>query len=138
MSILFFYPMAALVFFSFLYGLSMFFVRVASIRKGETDPRYFKLFNTGTASELVLKMGQHFTNLFEVPVIFYAGCITYLVLGVYSAAGLVFAWVFFVSRLIHAYIHTTHNRLYPRVAAFFTGVFSLLLMWIFLLLKVLQ
>ncbi len=135
MAISFFYPMAALVFFTLLYGFTMFFVRVRSARSGETDPRYFNLMK-GEPSELVLKTGQHFVNLFEVPVLFYAACLSFLALHVFSSAAYALAWVFFVSRVLHAYIHTTHNRVVPRLMAFMLGVLSVLMMWIFLFLEV--
>lgn len=131
----FLYPMAAQALFTIAYGLFMFFVRVSSVRSKQTKLKYFA-YNTGEASELVLKTGQHFTNLFEVPVLFYAACLAFLSLDAFHATALVFAWVFFASRLAHAFVHTTHNRILPRLVAFMVGVLSVTSMWICLLLEV--
>ncbi len=40
------------------------------------------------------------------------------------------AWVFVVTRLIHAYIHTGTNYVPHRFNAFAAGVIVLLLMWV--------
>jgi hypothetical protein len=128
--------MFALVLFSFLFGLSMFFIRVNSARGGKTDLKFFKTYSEGKASDTVVKWGQHFTNLFEVPVIFYACCITFLALNLYSSTALVLAWMFFALRLLHAFIHVTYNKVIHRALAFFAGVFCLMGMWVCLFLEV--
>ncbi len=43
---------------------------------------------------------------------------------------LVLAWLFVLSRIWHAFVHTTSNTVRLRFRAYATGVFVLLAMWI--------
>jgi hypothetical protein len=43
---------------------------------------------------------------------------------------LILSWLFVLSRIIHAYIHVTSNRLDRRTGVFAVGVTALLLMWV--------
>jgi len=43
---------------------------------------------------------------------------------------MVMAWLFVLSRLVHAYIHTGTNYIPHRFNAFAVGVFTLLAMWV--------
>lgn len=74
----------------------------------------------------VLQASNNLANQFEVPVLFYV-----LSLILYSAEGvgltvLVLAWVFVLSRYIHAFIHLGSNYVPARFGAFIFGCFMLL------------
>ena len=49
----------------------------------------------------------------------------------------VLAWIFVVSRFVHAYIHTTSNHVPTRFNAFAVGAIVLLLMWIIFAVRIL-
>jgi hypothetical protein len=49
----------------------------------------------------------------------------------------VMAWIFVLSRLVHAGIHVTSNRLTRRGAAFAVGAIVLALMWAILIVRIL-
>ena len=49
----------------------------------------------------------------------------------------VMAWIFVLSRLAHAYIHTTSNHVPTRFRAFAVGMLVLLLMWIIFAVRIL-
>jgi hypothetical protein len=49
----------------------------------------------------------------------------------------VLAWLFVLSRLVHAYIHTGTNYVRHRFNAFATGVFILMAMWIIFAVRIL-
>lgn len=67
---------------------------------------------------------------FELPVLFYAVVAFALITSRADIVLLVLAWIFVLSRLWHAGIHTTSNNVLWRFRAFATGVFALLAMWI--------
>ena len=69
-------------------------------------------------------------NLFELPVIFYALCLTLFTTQSVDAAYLAAAWGFFVFRLLHSAIHCTVNRVMPRFLCYLA---SSLLLWVMLL-----
>jgi hypothetical protein len=47
------------------------------------------------------------------------------------------AWMFVLSRLVHAYIHVTSNRLDRRTGAFGIGLIALFLMWVIIVARIL-
>lgn len=92
--------------------------RIANVKSGAVSPKYFKLMKGQEVPEIIIKTTRCFNNMFEVPVLFYAGCIIYISLGVDSLIGLAFAWVFVLMRYIQAYIHLTYNHIIHRMLSF--------------------
>lgn len=76
----------------------------------------------------VVKTSNSLVNQFQVPVLFYVICIMlYLLDGVNSFA-LILAWVFVISRYVHAYIHMGKNYVPHRKLVFKMGCYTLLVM----------
>lgn len=126
------YPMFAMVLLTFGVSLLMLRSRVHAIRSGQMDFRYFKTFSAGEPSQEVLKTGRHFMNLFEVPVLFYAGCLAALQISFTGFWPQFWAWLFVGARLAHAIIHLGPNKLLPRMSAFIIGFGAVLALWIHL------
>ena len=124
------YPMFAMVLLTFFVLGWMFKSRVSAVRQGQVDARYFKSFEGPTPPSAVTNSGRHFTNLFEVPVIFYVGCLTAMVLQVQGSRLLLWAWGFVAARVVHALIHLGSNRLRPRMLSFGVGCLFLLIFWV--------
>ena len=51
-------------------------------------------------------------------------------LGAANLAAILIAWLFALSRLVHAFVHVTSNRLRYRRPLFIAGFFSVLGMWL--------
>lgn len=136
MNLLLIYPMFALVCLTAAVGWLVLVIRINAVRSGRMDGRYFKTFNYGEPTELVVKTGRHFGNLFEVPVLFYTGCIVAMVLPVQGFWILFWAWTFVAARCFHAFIHIGPNKIYPRIAAFFLGFLAAVAIWIQIFLQV--
>lgn len=122
-------PMIAMAALTFGVGALLFFIRVRAVRSGRVKMKYFRTYNEGSSTELELKASQHFSNLFEVPVLFYAAGLLGLVLPVQGQGIVVAAWIFVAGRVAHAVAHIGPNRLFPRMISFFTGVFAAMAMW---------
>jgi len=129
------FPMFALVILTFIVGLVSLLTRVHAVRKDGLDFRYFKTFSVGEPSHRVLQAGRHFDNMFEVPTLFYAGCLAAMMVGADAQWSLVFAWGFVVTRVAHAWIHLGSNRIFPRMSAFFLGFAFVLALWITIVVK---
>ncbi|HZJ91901.1 MAG TPA: MAPEG family protein [Thiopseudomonas sp.] len=123
------YPMFALVVLTFVIGFSMGISRLISAKKGLVDRRYFQLF-TGSAPDSIVKLGRNFSNLLEVPVLFYAVGIILLALDITSQLMLGLAWAFVVLRVIHSIIHVTYNNPMHRFLVFLLSSSIVLVMWI--------
>lgn len=130
-----FYPMFAMAMLTIGVGLYLFSMRVRMSKSGLVDPRVFKLNKSKDLPDVLIQTANNFSNLFEVPVLFYVACITAVVTQHQSLAMQVLAWLFVISRLAHTYIHLTKNKIIPRLIAFISGVLLVSIMWILLLLQ---
>ena len=124
------YPMAAMVLLTAVVMIRMVLGRVAAVRRGEVDARFYKTFQ-GEEGEprKAAQRSRHFVNLFESPVLFYAGCITAMVVGQGSGALVWLAWAYVICRVAHALVHLGSNRIPPRMAAFGASWIVLLAIW---------
>lgn len=122
------YPMFAMILFTFLFAGFMLYTRVTEIKKGKVKFSYFRTY-VGDASDIVIKTSRHFTNLFEVPVIFYATILLLITLDISTSAQIVFAWVFVISRLFHAFFHVFASNIYPRMISYLVGWLAIVCMW---------
>ena len=69
----------------------------------------------------VLLVNNDLRNQFELPVLFYVLAGVFWALDAVEWPALVAAWLFAVSRLVHAYIHLTTNYVPNRRRAFTVG-----------------
>ncbi|MDJ0760867.1 MAG: MAPEG family protein [Woeseiaceae bacterium] len=124
------YPMAAMVLLTAVVAIRTVIGRVSAVKRGDVDARYYKTFQ-GEAGE-PRKMAQHtrhFVNLFENPVLFYAACITAMVVGQGTGLLLWLAWVFVVCRVAHAFVHLGTNSIPPRMYTYGASWIVLVAMW---------
>lgn len=125
--------MILMVLLTFIVGLITMKYRIASVKSGAVSLKYFKLMEGEDVPEIITKTTRCFNNMFEVPVLFYAGCTLYISLGIDSQVGLVFAWIFVLMRYIQAYVHLTYNHLIHRMLSFWIAFLSTIGLWINLL-----
>ncbi len=126
-----FYPMLTMVALTAVVGFYLLSLRARAIKRREASIRYFRL-NTGEGAPpaRVQAAANHFSNLFEVPLLFYITCLLLMQTGLQGPLLQALAWVFVASRLVHAWIHLTYNNVFHRMLAFVTGFVSLLAMWV--------
>jgi hypothetical protein len=73
-------------------------------------------------------------NQFEVPVLFYVAALVALAFGpTLIEAGL--AWLFILSRYVHAFVHVTNNHVIRRFFAYAVGVVVMALFWLDLVIR---
>jgi hypothetical protein len=85
----------------------------------------------------VLQIGNAFHNQLELPILFYVVVLLALQTQTLDVVLLVLSWMFVLSRLVHAYVHVTSNRLDRRTGVFGVGAIALLLMWVIVIARVL-
>jgi len=73
---------------------------------------------------------NNLANQFELPVLFHACCLALFASGGVGTVVLILAWIFVVSRYVHAVIHVTTNRIRHRQPAFAGGFLALGAMWV--------
>jgi hypothetical protein len=83
------------------------------------------------------QLANAFANQFELPVLFYVLTILEYVTHLAGIVFVALAWVFVISRLLHAYVHVTSNVVRLRGALYGVGAFVLIIMWVIYIVEVL-
>jgi len=127
------YPMFALVLLTLLVGFSLGISRVRAAFSGQVDPAYYRLFRGAVPPEKLEQLSRNFSNLFEVPVLFYVFGILCLVTGTESKLILGLSWIYVALRCVHTAIHISYNHPLHRFFAFLASVVVVTALWILLL-----
>jgi hypothetical protein len=122
-------PVVALVVLTAIVGLMMVVYRNVAVIRGAASQRYFRTFTADTPAEWVERPTRTYMNLLELPVLFYVVCLLMLTTGRFDSVQVSLAWVFVITRYVHAFIYIGFNYVPLRFAAFLTGVFTLAVIW---------
>ena len=126
---LIFWPAAAMAALTFVVQWRMFVTRVAEIRR-----EGIRMRDIATSPQLYARLknveaADNFRNLLELPMLFYLALVVAFLTAQVNALTLSLAWTFFLSRVVHSYIHCTYNRVRDRFYAYFAGTVALWLFW---------
>jgi len=109
-------------------------LRLGSDRLGEMRSRRIHPQQVATSKQMSETMqnvqsADHFRNLFEVPVMFYALCAFLAVTKLTTLLLLACAWGYVVLRAAHTYVHLTSNKVVRRFQVFVASTIVLYVMW---------
>jgi hypothetical protein len=110
--------------------------RLGSLRAGEVKVKDIALGERNWPSR-ILQVQNAYHNQFELPVLFYVLVTLALFTRKADMLFVVMSWMFVTSRLVHAAIHTTSNKMALRFQAFVVGVLILAAMWVIFGIRVL-
>lgn len=113
-------------------------LRFAAMRRGEVDVRFFRSYQDGGQPESLRVIERHFSNLFEVPVLFHIGVLMAYVTAQVSWPLLVLAWSYVAARCVHSAIHLGSNSVMARFVTYMLSNVLLLAMWLLLLYAVIR
>jgi hypothetical protein len=130
------YPMFAMVLLTATVLVIMFRSRVRAVREQALSSAYFRTFQGGTEPEYAVKPARHFTNLFEAPTLFYAGCLAAIATQTAGPMVVALAWAYVAVRVAHAWIHIGRNRLRHRIPVYGASWAVLLALWITVVVQV--
>ena len=131
------YPVFALVTLIVAVWVRLYVTRVREVRTKRIPVQ--ELANRSRASQLLQNVSgpsDNLINLFELPVLFYAGTILLYVTGHSDGIYLALAWAFVLLRAVHSFIHCTYNRVIHRLSIYLLSSVVLWTMWIRLALQV--
>jgi hypothetical protein len=129
------YPMFAMILLTFTVAGYLLNMRIAAIKAGQVKLSSFRLNNAEDMPVKMLQAARNYTNLFEMPVFFYAaGCVA-LTLHLDAFSMIILSWLFVFSRAVHSWIHLTSNNVIRRLQAFMAGNICVLLIWIIMVWK---
>lgn len=110
--------------------------RLNAVRTGAARAGDYKLpFTEPVPSATAIR---NLANQFELPVLFYVVCLSLYVLNGATLVAVVLAWVFVVSRILHAAVHVTSNDLSLRRPLFIVGFIVNALLWVWLVIWLLR
>jgi len=121
-------PLFVQVALTLVLGLWLAYLRGRDLRSGAVHPSKIALREPNWPLKTQL-VGFCFSNQFELPVLFYVLTILELVTRQADLIFLVLAWVFVLTRVMHAMVHTTTNRIRFRGAWYGFGAVALLIAW---------
>lgn len=97
------------------------------VKAGAVDLEKAAMDNEAWSKPVVLT-SKNLANQFQIPVLFYVVCLVLAAIDGVTTAALAVAWLFVVSRYVHAYIHVTSNFVPARLGAFIAGVLLLIVL----------
>jgi hypothetical protein len=111
-------------------------LRRNAIRGGALHPREIALGQKAWPQR-TQQIGNSFDNQFQLPVLFYVLTILSMITRHADMVFLVLAWIFVLSRIAHAYVHTTSNRVLVRGGLYGIGAFALAIAWLIFIVRIL-
>ena len=109
--------------------------RLGSLRTGEVKVKDIALGERNWPSR-ILQVQNAYHNQLELPVLFYVLVTLALFTRKADMLFVVMSWMFVTSRLVHAAIHTTSNKMALRFQAFVVGVLILAAMWVIFAIRI--
>jgi hypothetical protein len=109
--------------------------RLARIKSGDVKVRDIALGERNWPAQ-TQQIANTYHNQFELPVLFYALVALALITRKADLVFVVMSWLYVTTRLVHAFIYTTSNRVAWRFQLFLIGALILMLMWIIFALRI--
>src|SRR5262249_4727636 len=125
-----FFPMIALVGLTYSVLLLIPFVRIRAVRTGVLHANDFKLGESSRVPPGVALPNRNYMSLLELPILFYAFCLSLSVTRRVDATAVMLAWLYVALRLVHSIIHLTYNRVIHRLFAFAASNIVLGAIWV--------
>ena len=124
-----FWPMIVQALLTMAVYFVMFSRRKAAVRTGEAKLGDFSVPVEPAGSSTA---ARNLVNQYELPVLFYVVCLSLYVTNGAHWLAVIIAWVFAISRILHAVVHLGSNELRLRMLAFAIGFIAVLLLWLIL------
>ena len=125
-------PALAMAGLTFAVWWRMYFMRIGQMKRERIHPQ--KVATSAQASALLTdsRAADNFSNLFELPVLFYVALVVAAQIGMVDGVSLVLSWAFVALRVAHSWIHVTYNKVMHRFAVYVAGGMVLWLLWAYL------
>ena len=124
-------PLLAQVALTFIVMIVMYRKRVSEMKIKRIHPQRIKTrYKSKTLLTDSASAADNYSNLFELPALFYLAILLTLTLMVQDGILVVLAWLFVVSRYLHSFIHVGYNNVMHRFSVFIFGSFVILAYWV--------
>ncbi|HEY0681701.1 MAG TPA: MAPEG family protein [Steroidobacter sp.] len=123
-------PPTALAFLTGFVFVRLYIDRIAEIRARRIHPQQMASAKQAQETLQNVAASDHFRNLFEVPVLFYALCAFLAITQLTNLLLLACAWGYVALRAAHTYVHLTSNVVIRRFQLFLASSIVLAVMWL--------
>lgn len=123
------YPAFVLIALTIYCMIRLGLLRLAAVKRGEIDPRFFILFRGYEEPDKLAGYSRHVVNQFEAPVLFYVIVLTAFVTKQSETWLVALAWAYVALRFIHTYVHLTSNVVIVRFRIFALSMLTLIALW---------
>ena len=128
------YPVFAMLVLTFFVMVKMRLVLVKFINEKKVKYSYPKLYK-GEVPEEIDQARQHYKNLFETPILFYALIALIFASGDINRFDLIFAWLYVCFKYMHSFVRATSNYVPYRANLFICSLIMIVCGWINFLIR---
>ena len=121
-------PLFVQVGLTFVVGFWLATLGTSAVRRGEVRPSDIALREPNWPKR-TMQVRNSYLNQLELPLLFYVLTILAIMTKHADLLFVIMAWIFVLSRLMHAYVHVTSNNVSQRGVWFGVGAFTLAIMW---------
>lgn len=125
-----FWPVLAQVLLTYVIYVIVSSRRIGAVKAGAAKASDFKV--PSIEPEPSATAARNLSNQFELPVLFFAACLSLFVTGGAGMAAVAVAWAFVLARVAHSYVHLTSNRVKIRRRLFIVSFVINLAQWVLL------
>jgi len=131
------YPLFAMVLLVACVATLLWSLRNNAIRTRQVSLKFYRDYS-GDEPGYSKVVSRHYSNLFEMPVLFYLAVIVAYVTSHVTVWMIGLAWAYVLCRYVHSYVHLTNNNVIVRFLVFLASLLVLLMMWGTLLIGLLK
>lgn len=133
-----FYPMLAMVALTLAVWVRLYLVRIPEMRRLRIDPQSVATSAQKSSRLVDTRAADNFSNLFEVPVLFYLAVLVAHQAGLVTPLVLLLAWAFVAGRILHSLIQCSYNKVMHRFTVYALSTCVVAVLWMVLALGLLR
>lgn len=122
-------PMGGMVAITFAVWLLMLVVRNGAIIRGHISGAYYADYRSDVPPDWIERPARTFNNLMQAPQLFYVACLTMMVTERVDHSALRLAWIFVLTRAVHALVYVVWNYVPVRFTTWVASWMALTVLW---------
>lgn len=127
-----FFPALAMVALTLVVWVRLYAVRIPEMRRLRIHPQAVATSAQKSARLIDTRAADNFSNLFEVPVLFYLALIVAYLTQQATPLVLGLAWCFVAGRVLHSLIQCSYNKVMHRFTVYMVSTCLVWVLWLVL------
>ena len=127
-----FFPALAMIALTLIVWVRLYSVRIPEMRRLRIHPQAVATSAQKSARLVDTRAADNFSNLFEVPVLFYLALIVAYLTHQVTSLVLGLAWCFVAGRVLHSLIQCSYNKVMHRFTVYAVSTCLVWVLWLVL------